>query len=68
MTKYKDIEDKVDKMLNLSKETGKVQGFNICASNGTISTTEIAEGASAHPGCKDGVPLPNDPKSDVAKI
>ncbi len=66
---YKDVEEKIEKALKLSKETGKVQGFNICLTDGKVSMTEITEGASAHPGCKDGVPLPNDPpKSDAAKI
>jgi len=45
MTKYKDVEKKIDEGLRLSKETGKEHGFNICMSGGgEITTTNIEEG------------------------
>jgi hypothetical protein len=43
MTKYKNVEEKIDEALKLSKETGKEQGFNICQSGEEITTTNIQE-------------------------
>ena len=43
MSKYKDVEKKIDEALKLS-ETGKGYGFSVCISDGKISTTNIAEG------------------------
>ncbi len=77
MARYKEVEEKIDKAMKLSKETGKEQSFNICMSDGNISTTEIAEGDKnfidenkcqgtkvsfhIHPGSKDVSPSPKDP-------
>lgn len=43
MTKYKDVEKKIDEALKLS-ESGKGYGFNVCISDGKISSTNISEG------------------------
>ncbi len=45
MSKYKDVEMKIDEGLKLSEtEKGKGYGFSVCISDGKISTTNIAEG------------------------
>ncbi len=76
MTRYKEVEEKIDTAMKLSKETGKEQSFNICIGDGNISTTEIAEDRNfidenkcqgtkgsfhIHPGSKDVSPSPKDP-------
>ena len=45
LTKYKNMEEKLDEALKLSKETGKEHGFNICQSGAEaeITTTNIQE-------------------------
>jgi hypothetical protein len=43
MARYKDIEEKIDEALKLSKNSGKEYGFNICMSDGKITTTNIEE-------------------------
>lgn len=43
MTKYKDVEEKIDEALKLSKKTGKEHLFNICKSDTEITTTNIQE-------------------------
>ena len=43
MTKYKDVEEKIDKALKLSKKTGKEHRFNICQSGEEITSSEIEE-------------------------
>jgi hypothetical protein len=73
MTKYKDVEMKIDEGLKLS-EGGKNYGFKVCISDGKISTTNIAEGdrdfnkcpetklgsVHVHPESKDAIPSPKD--------
>ncbi len=45
MTKYKDVENKIDELLKLSEGgKGKSYGFSVCISDNKISTTNIAEG------------------------
>ena len=43
MTKYKDVEEKIDEALNLSKKTGKEHRFNICQSGEKITSSNIEE-------------------------
>ena len=43
MTKYKDVETKIDEAVKLS-ESGKGYAFNVCINDGKISTTNILEG------------------------
>ncbi len=43
MTKYKNIEEKLDKALELSKESQKGYGFNICRSGAEITATNVQE-------------------------
>lgn len=50
MTKYNNIlsnkivEEKIDEAMELSKESGKEAGFNICLTGGEIITTAIEKG------------------------
>lgn len=50
MTKYNNIlnnkivEEKIDEALELSKESGKEHGFNICLTRAEITTTDMEEG------------------------
>ena len=43
MTKYKDVEEKIDEALKLSKKTGKEQVFSLCQSGSIISSSNIKE-------------------------
>ena len=43
MTKYKNVEEKIDEALKLSKKTGKEHIFNICQSGAEISSSNIRE-------------------------
>ncbi len=43
MTKYKDIENKIDEAVKLSQQSGKNYGFDVCLSNGKITATNIEE-------------------------
>lgn len=43
MTKYKDVEEKIDEALNLSKKTGKEHGFTICQTGEKIISSKIEE-------------------------
>ena len=43
MTKYKNVEEKIDKALELSKESQKGYGFNICQTGAEITTTNVQE-------------------------
>ena len=43
MSKYKDVEERIDEALKLSKKTGKEHVFNICQSGAEISSSNIKE-------------------------
>ncbi len=43
MAKYKDIEMKLDETVERSQDSGKKYGFDICVSDGKITTTNIEE-------------------------
>jgi hypothetical protein len=49
MTKYKDLEEKIDEALDLSKKTGKEHIFNLCKSGAGIISSKIEEVSKEFP-------------------
>ncbi len=57
MTKYKNLEEKIDEALKLTKDTGKEHQFDLCQSDGAeITATNIQEvGSEKCPGTRLGL-------------
>jgi hypothetical protein len=46
MTKYKNLEEKIDEALKLTKDTGKEHQFDLCQSEGAVTATNVLEVSS----------------------